>query len=193
MIGESPRWIARTFAVLVLLTVLAVLASLAVAPFMVSDAWREDQERNEARLALLERRAAQRDRLVAEQKSRAAAGTRSNALLEGATFGLASAELQKLLVEGVQSAGLTLRSIQALEPVGTDDFTTLPVRMVVKGTTEGLRALLHGLETGEPLLFIDELSVKPERSTLADEAPAGPIELAVELRVSGTVAGRKAP
>lgn len=190
---DRSRFKEQLLAAVMSIGLLGLLAALAAGPFLMADDLATQVETRRAKLAILERQAALRDRLKGEQARSTAESKAAPALLAGGTFGLASAALQKQLVEGAQAANLAVRSIQALEPSADGDFSIVPVRVVVKGTTVGLQQLLHGLETGEPMLFVDELNVKPERSAPSEGPPTGPVELTVELRVSGYVAGNKAP
>ncbi len=190
---SRPRWVRQAAAVGILVAGLMALVAAAIMPFMASAGLRGDIEAKTELLAVLERRAKDRDRLKGENERLVAAGSQARALLDGETFGLASANLQKLLVENVQSAGLTLRSIQSLDPVGDADLTAVAVRLVCRATSESLRTLLHTLETGEPLLFVDEILIKADRAAGEEIAREGPTELAVELKVSGFASGKLAP
>jgi len=189
----KPRWLRMTAALGLLLGVLGALASLAVAPFMAAASLSSEIETKSELLMLLERRAKDRDRLKRENDRLTAAGSQARALLEGETFGLTSANLQKRLVESVLTAGMTLRSIQSLDPINDGDLTSVSVRLVCRGTTEGMRTLLYNLESGEPFLFVDEVLAKTDRTTAEEGAREGGVELSVELKVTGFAAGKVGP
>lgn len=191
--ADQALWIRQATAIGLLIASLAALLAVAAAPFLVASGLQGDIEGRRELLTVLERRAGDRDRLKSESERLAASGNRAQALLDGDTYGIASANLQKLLVDTVQAAGLSLRSIQALDPAADGDLTVVAVRLVCRGGIDGLRTLLHTLETGEPLLFVDELLVKQDRSGPAEGPRVGGVELSVELRVNGHAAGRLAP
>lgn len=189
----KPAWVRQSLAVGLLIAGLAMLVAAAAAPFLMANDFKSEIESKDELLTALTRRAKDRDRLKSENDRLAAAGSQARALIEGESFGLASANLQKLLVENVQSAGLTLRSIQSLDPANDGDLTAVSVRLVCRGVTDGLRTLLHALESGEPLLFVDEVLIKSERSPGEEGTREGGTEISIELKVSGFTTGRLAP
>ena len=68
------------------------------------------------------------------------------------------------------------------------DLTVLAVEVSLQGGMEGLRAFLHSLETGAPMLFIDALSVKAAAEKVAGRAAL----LDISLKVRGYGAGKDA-
>ncbi len=86
------------------------------------------------------------------------------AYLGGHTDALAGAELQELVNATVAAGGGGLRSVQIL-PVKTDGgFRRIGVRVQMTATIAQVLRVLHGLEAGSTLLFVDNLEVNNRRA-----------------------------
>jgi general secretion pathway protein M len=177
-----PKPMRRIVALVLVVLAVGLAVLLAIAPFV--------------RLAALgEERAAARD-LIAQQErlALAAAGRPTQAgrdvLVAGDSSGTAGAELQRVISEIARQHALSLRSTQVAPPKREADLTMLAVDVSLQGGMEGLRALLHAVETGAPMLFIDGLAVK----TLQQQQPATdrPVQLDISLKVRGYGAGKDA-
>jgi general secretion pathway protein M len=132
--------------------------------------------------------------LVARQEriQQAAAGPRTQGsgrelLLAGATSGLAGAELQRLVSELSRQSGLTLRSTQVTSAKREADLAVVSVDAGLQGGIEGLRALLHSIETGVPMLFVEALSI---RTVAARQVALQPVSIDITLKVRGYGAGK---
>jgi general secretion pathway protein M len=137
--------------------------------------------------------AAARDLLAQQQRLALAAAGRPTqagreALIVGESSGVAGAELQRVISELARQNGLALRSTQVVPAKREADLTVLAVEVSLQGGMEGLRALLHALETGAPMLFIDALSAK----SAAEKVAGRPVLLDVSLKVRGYGAGKDA-
>jgi general secretion pathway protein M len=102
--------------------------------------------------------------------------------LEGASDALAAAALQDRVRELVAAAGGELRSTQIL-PAGDDDgLRRIALRVQLAVDAAALQAVLHELETGRPLLFLDNLVLRARqargRGAVEDD---GTIDLALDL------------
>jgi general secretion pathway protein M len=159
----------------------------------VLDAYREAGEAIEQAETLLQRQrglAAQRPLLIArieEEKEQAEA---SAGYLEGPSDALAAAQLQDRLKAVVEAAGGELRSTRILpgEAVEASPGTrraALQVQMIV--STDGLAEILYRLESGQPYVLIDELSVRNQREHRRRNEPDGEPKLDVDLKLSGFV------
>ncbi len=182
--------LSRTLAVVLLGVALLGGARLVVAPLLA--AWRDaaaEIEQAEFLLqryrALAEQRGAMAERLAEQQELAASAA----GYLQGPSDALAAAQLQDRVKTVVERAGGELRSTQILTatPVEIDATirrTALRVQFVV--TVAGLAETLYELETGQPYLLIDELTVREQRtrSRRRDE-PESEAQLDVSLELSG--------
>jgi general secretion pathway protein M len=183
--------LSRTLAVVLLGIALLGAYRLIIAPLVI--AYRDGQSRIEQAKELLQRyealaeqRSLLADRL-AEQQERAASAA---GYLTGPSDALAAAELQDRVKSVVEGAGGELRSTQILpaEELEADlDFrrTTLRVQFVV--TIEGLEETLYELETGQPYLIIDDVTVRQERARRRRNQPRDQPRLDVSLELFGYV------
>jgi general secretion pathway protein M len=137
---------------------------------------------------------AQKSRLLAELTRRAAAeapapgraGARqSGSAIAAPTETIAASELQKRILERVESAGGVVHSVQA-EPVkdaAVDGLRRVVAQLSFDSSTTGLQSLLFDLETGAPFMFVDTLVVQPAApSTLGARAAD---KLRVNLSTTG--------
>ena len=175
-----PKPLRQAAALGLVVLVLGLAALLAIAPFV-------------RMVALDEEIAAARDLLAQQERlALAAAGRPTQAgrevLVAGDSSGMAGAELQRVISELARQNGLSLRSTQVAPAKREADLTVLAVEVSLQGGMEGLRALLHSLETGAPVLFIDALSVKSAAEKVAGRAAL----LDVSLKVRGYGAGKDA-
>jgi general secretion pathway protein M len=183
--------LSRTLAVVLLGIALLGAYRLIIAPLVI--AYRDGQSRIAQAKELLQRyealaeqRSLLADRL-AEQQERAASAA---GYLTGPSDALAAAELQDRVKSVVEGAGGELRSTQILpaEELEADlDFrrTTLRVHFVV--TIEGLEETLYELETGQPYLIIDDVTVRQERARRRRSQPRDQPRLDVSLELFGYV------
>ena len=124
--------------------------------------------------ALAEQRSLLADHLAKQQKR---AGSTAG-YLTGPSDALAAAQLQDRVKSVVEAAGGELRSTQILPATALEGDlgfrrATLRVRFIV--TIEGLETTLYELETGQPYLIIDDVTVRQERvRRRRDEAERNP-------------------
>jgi general secretion pathway protein M len=175
-----PKPVRRIAALCLLVLALALAGLVATAPFVRMAALGEE-------LAELRDLLAQQQRLAAAASGRPTQAGRE-VLIAGDSSGMGGAELQRLISELARQNALSPRSTQVLPAKREGDLTVLAVEVSLQGGIQGLRALLHALETGAPVLFIDALSVK----TVAQQAASRPALLDVSFKVRGYGAGKDA-
>ena len=183
--------LSRTLAVVLLGIALLGAYRLVIAPLVT--AYRDGQSRIEQAKELLQRyealaeqRSLLADRLAEEQERAASAA----GYLTGPSDALAAAELQDRVKSVVEGAGGELRSTQILpaEELEADlgfRRTALRVHFVV--TIDGLEETLYELETGQPYLIIDEVTVRQERARRRRSEPQAQPMLDVSLELFGYV------
>jgi len=130
---------------------------------------------------------AQQERLLQAVGRRPAHRAR-DMLVAGETSGLAGAELQRIVSELARRSGLSLRSTSVAPPKREADLAAIGVEVSLQGQMEGLRAFIHGLETGTPVLFIETLAV---RTAPSYQPVPQPVSLDITLRVRGYGAGKE--
>jgi hypothetical protein len=106
----------------------------------------------------------------------------SDLLLPSANDAVAAARLQALVRDLVTQAGAALTTTEVLAPQTQDPLHKVGIHVAFSANLKLLAAVLKGVETAHPLLFIDNLDVRgAERS---DEASADP-SLTVAFDVYG--------
>jgi general secretion pathway protein M len=106
-------------------------------------------------------------------------------LLQGETTGIAGANLQKLMSGLVLQHGGAASSIQILPTKEDGNLVRIPISLSISVGIDGLRDILYGLETGAPLLFIDDITIRSESAEFGTTDPhyLGPLD--VTLQISG--------
>jgi general secretion pathway protein M len=174
------------FSVVVLLAVLAAMGFIAAAPFVRLNWLEQTIAHNQEELLQLRKEIAREGALRKENSELAAVGEDASLmLLQGETTGIAGANLQKLMSGLVLQHGGTASSIQILPTKEDGNLVRIPISLSISVGIDGLRDILYGLETGTPLLFIDDITIKSESADFGTPDPhyLGPLD--VTLQVSG--------
>jgi general secretion pathway protein M len=182
--------LSRTLAIVLLAAALFGGVRLVVAPLLAAyrDAAAEIEQADfllQRYKALAEQRPSMAERLAEQQELVASAA----GYLQGPSDALAAAQLQDRVKTVVEGAGGELRSTQILaaKPVEVDAKirrAALRVQFVV--TIEGLAQTLYELESGQPYLLIDALSVREQRvRSRRRNEPETEARLDVSLELSG--------
>lgn len=107
----------------------------------------------------------------------------AKAFLPDAVPGLRAAEMQGAAQKAVSSAGATLRSSRTLPQALEEGFNSLGVELDLVASTTALAALLHAVETAEPIILVDRLAIRvPENGAGAKTEDGQPL-LNVNLRL----------
>ena len=165
--------------------------ALVVAPVMA--AYREVGKDIEEQQLLLQRYrslASQRPKLSAQLADLEQQAATAGGYLKGPSDALAAAELQDRARAIIEGAGGSLRSTQILPASAVD--SKVPVRRAILRIQlgidiKGMQKVLYELETGQPYLFVDELTVRQQRMRRSKE-PEEPV-LDVSFEVFGYVRG----
>jgi general secretion pathway protein M len=182
--------LSRTLALVLLGLALVGAARLVVAPlvaaFQENAASIEEAEGLLQRYrALAEQRPAMAKRLATqEERAASAAG-----YLQGPSDALAAAQLQDRVKSVIEGAGGELRSTQILpaRPVEEDGgIRRAALRVQFAVTIGGLAETLYELESGQPYLLIDQLSVREQRTRRQRrDEPEAEAQLDITLELSG--------
>jgi general secretion pathway protein M len=114
--------------------------------------------------------------------------TETNPFLEGATLNVASAALLQRVSGAITGVGGSVQSSQVdITTGGKDGIVGLLVNFEVE--QPALQKLLFDLETGSPLLFIDQIDIQTPQSAPANNDHAS--QLRVSLNASGRWRGPK--
>lgn len=174
----------------ILLVLLAGLIAVALAPFLRMQTLESAIAEKQSLLPELRAKIAHENELKKEHADLAALGQDKSLLLEGDKTGVAGANLQSLVNALVTANGGTASSIQILPPKEDGNLMQISVSLSINVGTDGLRDIVHSLETGTPLIFIDDIIVKAIHADFSPQDPhyIGPLD--VTLQVSGFAAAQ---
>jgi general secretion pathway protein M len=150
----------RLLAILLLIAVLAGLAFAVAIPYRSMQ--RSYDEAIETRLDLLARYnriAAIHDdvkRMITDVKSKDA----KKFYLKSSAPALAAADIQQIVQTLVEVGGLQLDSMQIAPPKNEDGYRKNSLNLRLRGKLGGLQNMLYSLETTQPYLFVDNLSIQ---------------------------------
>lgn len=171
-----------------LIAALLVVAAIAAAPYIKIAALEREIAERQDQLPVLRAKVAHENDLKKEHSDLASLGQEKSLLLEGDKTGVAGANLQSLLNALVTANGGSASSIQILPPKEDGNLMQISVSVSINVGIDGLRDIVHSLETGTPLIFIDDITVKAIRQDFkpVDAHYIGPLD--VTLQVSGFAA-----
>ncbi len=116
--------------------------------------------------------------------------------LRGSAPALAAAEMQQYVNAIADRSGAQIVSTQTLTVSNTAAFPRVAIKVHMKADVEGLQRMLFELETGEPAVFIDNVSISTRRSATRKRrrrsVPTMSQPLDVQLELSGYSAGFEA-
>jgi len=155
-----------------------LLIAAAAAPFLWQASLASDIADKQRFLTLLEARAGSKPQFKDALNHR----TVDTVFITGATSGLATAELQRLLVDTAEKSGMVIERTRPLPTENGEGVVSLRMEVNTSGSIEALRGYLHALETGAPLIFVDQVHI-----VTAQGAPEGEASehLSVRLEVEG--------
>lgn len=176
---------AAYLSIAILLAMLGGLGALAAAPFMQVAALDTEIAEKQGLIRELRAKVAREGKLKKEHADLTALGQDKSVLLEGDKTGVAGANLQSLLNALVNADGGTALSFQILPPKEDGNLMQISVSVSINVGIDGLRDIVHSLETGVPLLFIDDITVRAIHNDFRATPPnfLGPLD--VTLQVSG--------
>ncbi|MFM8332389.1 MAG: type II secretion system protein GspM, partial [Candidatus Methylumidiphilus sp.] len=74
-----------------------------------------------------------------------------------------------------------------------EQFTRVAVKLRMTGSTQMLRDVLHNFESGQPILFVENLNIRPIRNMQPQlpgrKPPKAPDKLSVDFDVVGYMRG----
>lgn len=156
---------------------LAGILGLAAAPYLGLAALREETAESRQLLAALEAQ-------MARQAARGGGADPAALMLQGETPGIAGAALQKQINDHVSAAGGRASSFQLLPHSESGGTTRLALGFAMRIDIEALRDVLHAIETGEPLLFVDDIAIRMPENAAGESGGDGLGPLDVTMQVS---------
>ncbi len=154
---------ARRRALAVAILALAVGLSVAATAWPIWSAHRyydETIDRMRLRLAQLQRAAALGAGLEQHYQQLRRTQSRTGQYLESESVALAAAELQRVVKSVATARRAEVLSTQIVPAAYEESFTRVALKVRMRATLEALVQVFHALETGEPLLFLDDVSIR---------------------------------
>jgi len=161
MTGRQGKTQRQLSALLILVMVAAALASLTVLPVWWANRHYDDTvAAMESELEVLQRVAATGSGLRSEHEQLKRLRTTDRHYLQSSSESLAAAELQRLLKRIAMAKKMEVFSIQNLPAAEEHDFTRIALKVRMRGTLDNIVGLFHTIETGEPFLFMENISLR---------------------------------
>ena len=175
--------ISRTVALLLLATALLVAYVLVVEPIVLGYGATGTQiEEARDQLSRFERAAAMRPALIRQMDEFQVQEKSRGYYLTGRTDALAAAALQGQVHALISDKGGSLESVQPLPGVEERGLIRVTLRVQMTGTTDTLFDILYGLESRNPILFIDNVDIQSRVN--ADQDGEATSEAATQARLS---------
>jgi general secretion pathway protein M len=107
--------------------------------------------------------------------------------LKGATPALAGADLQDVVRALIEANNGRLLSSQLLPHRDETGYRSVHAKLQISANIQNLRQILHGIESREPFLFVDQLLVRAQVPGDFKPQPGFEPEMFVQFDVSGLV------
>ena len=148
---------------LLALAMLVLVGGLVWVPYRLLGDQAAAQEQVEQHITALEQRISTREQLLAEVRLLERTSPIARLLLPGDTAALAGAGLQGVLTSLVEEAAGVVSQSQVLPTKNAEPFVQVGARVDFTVSMAGLREILHKVESHEPIMLIDRLSLAAER------------------------------
>jgi general secretion pathway protein M len=164
MIEKLDRKQRRLLALAILLLALALVFSITVLPVLLANQhYRDTIAGLEGRLQQLQRAAAIGDTLQPQYEQLKRWKTSDAQYLKSNSAALAAAELQRLVKRIVVSKNAEVVSTQILTTRQEEGFDRVALKVRIRGELENIIQAFYVIETGEPFVFMDNVSVRASR------------------------------
>ncbi|WP_240342378.1 type II secretion system protein GspM [Methylococcus sp. EFPC2] len=142
---------------------LLVLGVVVLPLHSLTASYADSIEELEFRLAKLRKLAAGKEAWTARLEEIRQQGQQEERFFARDTTALASADLQTLIKQTVTDAGGELISTQVIPERKEEQFSRVAVKVRMTGSTPVLRQVLHAFEANTPILFVENLNIRPIR------------------------------
>jgi general secretion pathway protein M len=181
----------RLAAVAILLAVVVAVAYGIALPLL--DSYQESADtmsRLRAALTRYERAGTGLEQRQAELDALKQRRSTADGFLPGANEALAAAEVQNRIKTLAEVSKGELKSTQILPPQDEGKFRRIAVRAQLTLKLPAAQRILHGLESGTPLLFLDNVNLRAHGERRREDTPDDPI-IDIRFDVYGYTRGAK--
>ena len=163
MIGSLTEKQQQLLALVIMVLAITVVAMLTVVPLWAANQhYQNIIEELDGQLEIHQRVVTAGDALRSrhEQLKRSHAGNRN--YLKATSEALAAAELQKTVKRIAGTNGMELLSTQILPASKASELTRITLKVRMRGRLDNILRVFYTLETGQPYLFLDNVSVRSQ-------------------------------
>jgi len=154
----------RLLALAILVLALGAVFSVSVLPVLLANQhYRDTIDGLESRLQQLQRAAAIGDTLQPQYEQLKRWQTTDAHYLKSNSAALAAAELQRLVKRIIVAKNAEVVSTQILTTRQEEGFDRVALKVRIRGELENIVQAFHVLETGEPFVFLENVSVRASR------------------------------
>lgn len=195
MIGQLESRQSRLFALVLFLTVLALLVAAIAIPVLAANRHYDEQIEGMHNQTQIYQRVSRHSQQYERAYSLLQRKQRSDRrYLKSNTESLATAELQRTVKQVISKNRGDILSAQVIRSSEEEGFTRISVRIRMKSTLEDLVKTFHALETNKPYLFVDNVTIRSRNvarrrvrgNKLIEKAIA---KLDVDFQLSGYMRG----
>ena len=176
---------ARRYAIaLLLLAVLAVAVVTLGPPLALYRAQATAIDDGLRELATYRRLVGQKAELERQLAGLSRRSATSKYYVQGATPALASANIQKYIKNIVSRNGAEVISTQIVAAQSDAQGNEVSLRVHMRADFDAAIAILHSVESGRPMLFVDDLAInaRPVRGRTPDDPPVVQLDMQFELK-----------
>ena len=154
----------RLLALVILVLTLGGVFSVTVLPVLLANQHYQDTiAAQESRLQQLQRAAAIGDTLQPQYEQLKRWQTSDAQYLKSNSAALAAAELQRLVKRILVAKKAQVVSTQILATRQEQGFDRVSLKIRIRGELENIVQAIHVIETGDPFVFLDNVSVRASR------------------------------
>jgi len=176
----------RLLALLILLILLGLLASVTVLPVLTANRYySETIETMTSRLDRLRYVAANASALQPQSEQLRSRQAQDAHYLRSDTAALAAAELQRIVTRTSAGKSAQILSTQILPESREEDFTRIGLKVRMRGTLKGITQVFYALESGEPYLFLDKVSLRARINRYQKRGEGVPETLDTDFELTG--------
>lgn len=151
----------RLLALAILVLLVGVLVSIAVLPVWSANRhYSQTITTLEGRLEQLQRAAAIGASLQPQYQQLKRLQASDRHYLKSSSDALAAAELQRLVKGTAQASKVDVLSMQTLPTIQEEDVLRCALKVHMRGDLVNIVQMFHTLETGNPFLFLDKVSIR---------------------------------
>ena len=182
--GGEQTLMRKLLSVGVLAGILAGAVAFMAAPYMRIWSQLEETQMTQELVTALQQRVASQTK---SNKAKAAktAVRPQDVFVDGATAGIAGAELQSRLAQLVERNGGKVKALLVLPTSQGAKANLVSVNIVANLPFKGLQQALYDIEASTPLLFIDNIVINVPEGERRGQALKGPLRVDVTMLVSG--------